>query len=161
MDASDVSVVNSLAQVFCYKKFLISRLNTQVANVKFRFKMLGEQNQTKSFISTTRWIFSGNEYELEDEPIANEENKRKLRLIKIGDNNLRIKTDFEAGFLFPNTGLLQINPLPTNIDTTIEITATPSSYNISSSENNILTIDLDKTNISVTDTQTSTSDNIV
>ena len=161
VDASDVSVVNSLAQVFCYKKFLISRLNTQVANVKFRFKMLGEQNQTKSFISTTRWIFSGNEYELEDEPIANEENKRKLRLIKIGDNNLRIKTDFEAGFLFPNTGLLQINPLPTNIDTTIEITATPSSYNISSSENNILTIDLDKTNISVTDTQTSTSDNIV
>ena len=161
VDASDVSVVNSLAQVFCYKKFLISRLNTQVANVKFRFKMLGEQNQTKSFISTTRWIFSGNEYELEDEPIANEENKRKLRLIKIGDNNLRIKTDFEAGFLFPNTGLLQINPLPTNIDTTIEITATPSSYNISSAENNILTIDLDKTNISVTDTQTSTSDNIV
>ena len=161
VDASDVSVVNSLAQVFCYKKFLISRLNTQVANVKFRFKMLGEQNQTKSFISTTRWIFSGNEYELEDEPIANEQNKRKLRLIKIGDNNLRIKTDFEAGFLFPNTGLLQINPLPTNIDTTIEITATPSSYNISSSENNILTIDLDKTNISVTDTQTSTSDNIV
>ena len=82
-------------------------------------------------------------------------------MIKIGDNNLRIKTDFEAGFLFPNTGLLQINPLPTNIDTTIEITATPSSYNISSAENNILTIDLDKTNISVTDTQTSTSDNIV
>ncbi len=161
VDASDVSVVNSLAQVFCYKKFLISRLNTQVENVKFRFKMLGEQNQTKSFISTTRWIFSGNEYELEDEPIANEQNRRKLRLVKIGASNLRIKTDFEAGFLFPNTGLLQINPLPTNIDTTIEITATPNSYNISSSENNILTIDLDKTNISVTDTQTSTIDNIV
>jgi hypothetical protein len=161
VDASDVSVVNSLAQVFCYKKFLISRLNTQIENVKFRFKMLGEQNQVKPFITTTRWNFSGSEYELEDEPIANEDNRRRLRLIKIAANNLRIKTDFEAGFLFPNTGLLQINPLPTNIDTTIEITATPSSYNISSSENNILTIDLDKTNISVTDTQTSTSDNIV
>ena len=161
VDASDTSILNSLAQVFCYKKFLISRLNTQIENVKFRFSLLGEVDQEKSMISTTRWTFTGNEYELEDEAILNDTSKRKLRLVKIGLNNERIKTDFAAGFLFPSLGLLQINPLPTNVDSTIEITTTPSSYNISSSENNILTIDSDKTTITATDSQIATPDNII
>ena len=161
VDASDTSILNSLAQVFCYKKFLISRLNTQIENVKFRFSLLGEVDQEKSMISTTRWTFTGNEYELEDEAILNDTSKRKLRLVKIGLNNERIKTDFAAGFLFPSLGLLQINPLPTNVDSTIEITTTPSSYNISSSENNILTIDSDKTTITATDSQIVTPDNII
>lgn len=161
VDSSDTSILNSLAQVFCYKKFLISRLNTQIENVKFRFSLLGEVDQEKSMISTTRWTFTGNEYELEDEAILNDTSKRKLRLVKIGLNNERIKTDFAAGFLFPSLGLLQINPLPTNVDSTIEITTTPSSYNISSSENNILTIDSDKTTITATDSQIATPDNII
>ncbi len=161
VDETDVSVLNSLAQVFCYKKFNIAKDNTQVSNVNFRFNMFGDAGQTQSFISTTTWEFNSLRYELEDRPIANDTTKRRLKLIRITNSNERIATDFEAGFLYPATGLLEINPLPTDADSTIEITATPRSYNISSSENNILSLDLNKTNIQVTDKDIITSDNII
>ena len=161
VDTAEVSVLNSLAQVFCYKKFNIAKDNTQVSNVNFRFNMFGDAGQTQSFISTNTWEFNSIRYELEDRPIANDTTKRRLKLIKITNNNERIATAFEAGFLYPSTGLLEINPLPTDADSTIEITATPRSYNISSSENNILSLDLNKTNIQVTDKDIITSDNII
>ena len=161
VDATDVSVLNSLAQVFCYKKFVIAKDNTQISNVNFRFNMFGDAGQTQSFISTTTWEFNSLRYELEDRPIANDTTKRRLKLIRITNSNERIATEFEAGFLYPATGLLEINPLPTDADSTIEITATPRSYNISSSENNILSLDLNKTNILVTDKDIKTSDNII
>ncbi len=161
VDETDVSVLNSLAQVFCYKKFNIAKDNTQVSNVNFRFNMFGDAGQTQSFISTTTWEFNSLRYELEDRPIANDTTKRRLKLIRITNSNERIATEFEAGFLYPATGLLEINPLPTDADSTIEITATPRSYNISSSENNILSLDLNKTNIQVTDKDIITSDNII
>ena len=161
VDATDVSVLNSLAQVFCYKKFVIAKDNTQISNVNFRFNMFGDAGQTQSFISTTTWEFNSLRYELEDRPIANDTTKRRLKLIRISNSNERIATEFEAGFLYPATGLLEINPLPTDADSTIEITATPRSYNISSSENNILSLDLNKTNIQVTDKDIKTSDTII
>lgn len=161
VDETDVSVLNSLAQVFCYKKFNIAKDNTQVSNVNFRFNMFGDAGQTQSFISTNTWEFNSLRYELEDRPIAGETTRRRLKLIRITNSNERISTEFEAGFLYPTTGLLEINPLPTDADSTIEITATPRSYNISSSENNILSLDLNKTNIQVTDKDIITSDNII
>ena len=84
-----------------------------------------------------------------------------MKLIRITNDNQRIVTDFDAGFLFPTVGLLQINPLPTDNDITIQITATPSTYNISSIENNILSLDLDRTKITVTDKDIITSDFII
>lgn len=161
VDASDTSITNSLAQVFCTKNFRITEENTQIENINFRFKLFGDVSQTKSFIKTSRWRFNDVEYELEDAPIQGDTNQRRLKLIQIGENNNRITTNFDAGFLFPSLGLLQINPLPTDVDSTIEITTTPSSYNISSSENNILSIDLNRTQINVTDTDIITPDNII
>ena len=161
VDSSDTSITNSLAQVFCFKEFRISGDNTQVENVNFRFKMFGDIDQAKPFIKTSRWRFNNLEYELEDAPIQGDNTRRKLNLIQIGNNNVRITTDFDAGSLFPSLGLMQINPLPTDIDSTIQVTATPSSYNISSSENNILSIDLNRTQINVTDKEIVTPDDII
>ena len=161
IDETDTSIINSLAQVLCYKKFNISRDNTQIRNINFRFKMFGNINQEKSFITTSEWKFNSLRYQLEDAPIANDNNKRKLRLVRINDDNQRINVDFDVGYLYPSLGLMEINPLPTDIDTTIEIFVIPSAYNISSVENNILSIDLNKTNISVTDKDVETQEVII
>jgi len=161
IDETDTSIINSLAQVLCYKKFNISRDNTQIRNINFRFKMFGNIDQEKSFITTSEWKFNSLRYQLEDTPIANDNNKRKLRLVRINDDNQRIIVDFDVGYLYPSLGLMEINPLPTDIDTTIEIFVIPSAYNISSVENNILSIDLNKTNISVTDKDVETQEVII
>lgn len=161
IDETDTSIINSLAQVLCYKKFNISRDNTQIRNINFRFKMFGDIGQEKSFITTSEWKFNSLRYQLEDTPIANDNNKRKLRLVRINDDNQRIIVDFDVGYLYPSLGLMEINPLPTDIDTTIEIFVIPSAYNISSVENNILSIDLNKTNISVTDKDVETQEVII
>ena len=161
IDETDTSIINSLAQVLCYKKFNISRDNTQIRNINFRFKMFGNIGQEKSFITTSEWKFNSLRYQLEDTPIANDNNKRKLRLVRINDDNQRIIVDFDVGYLYPSLGLMEINPLPTDIDTTIEIFVIPSAYNISSVENNILSIDLNKTNISVTDKDVETQEVII
>jgi hypothetical protein len=147
IDDTDAAVLNSLAQVFCYKKFTINKDNTQIQNVNFRFKMFGEVDQSDSFISTTPWRYNNNVYQLDDIPILNSTSKRKLRLVRINDNNIKIPTSFDAGFLFPETGLIEINPLPVDINTEIEITVRPNSYDLLSKENNIITIDLNKTSI--------------
>jgi hypothetical protein len=147
VDDTDAAVLNSLAQVFCYKKFTINKDNTQIQNVNFRFKMFGEVDQSDSFISTTPWRYNNNVYQLDDIPILNSTSKRKLRLVRINDNNIKIPTSFDAGFLFPETGLIEINPLPVDINTEIEITVRPNSYDLLSKENNIITIDLNKTSI--------------
>jgi hypothetical protein len=81
--------------------------------------------------------------------IDGDTDKRKLRLYRLSSANKKIISDYDVGFLYPNTGLLQINALPADVTTTIEINAKPDSYDVPSSKEQLLSIDTDKVNVYV------------
>jgi|TARA_A100001015_G_scaffold298717_1_gene381828 hypothetical protein len=149
IDTSDTSILNSLAQVSCYKNFVVQANNTLSSEISFGFKLLGEIDQEEPFISTTSWIISGVNYFLDDVAIDGDTDKRKLRLYRLSSANKKIISDYDVGFLYPNTGLLQINALPADVTTTIEINAKPDSYDVPSSKEQLLSIDTDKVNVYV------------
>lgn len=161
VDDTDASILNSLAQVYSYKKLVLAQDNTLVKNVNFRFKLFGDVDQEESFITTTSWRYNSLNYQLDDIAIPNETGKRKLRLVRINENNVKIPTTFEAGFLYPEIGLLEIHPLPVDNNTEIEITVKPDSYDLGSSENSVLTIDLNKTSIRASTEEITINESII
>jgi hypothetical protein len=151
VDETNSSILNSLAQVYCYKKFSIQSNATIATNIDFGFKLFGEIDQPESFINTTSWRINNVNYQIDDIPINGSATTRKLRLFRLSSTGEKIISEYNAGTLVPETGKLIINALPTDSTVTIEVRVRPDSYDILSKREQLIAIDLDKTTINITD----------
>ena len=144
VDDSNSAISGTVGQVYTYKRLTLRPNDTAGLSVDFGFRLLGDINQTGSFITTTGWGYNNKTYFLDDGPIAGDNTKRTIRRYYINENNNRIIEDSNVGFLYPLSGKITLNSQRIDSDGYIDITVIPLSYDIPGIANRLLTIDITK-----------------
>jgi len=98
-------------------------------------------------ISSTSWTYSGSNVQLGDEKIVGDTERRKIFVFKRKANGTVEKVVQNAGFLFPATGVLQLNNLPSSQTTEIKVKVRPASDDILSKRREVLAFDLGETQV--------------
>jgi hypothetical protein len=161
IDNSLPAILNTTARVYLYKKLVINVVDGVSTNksVDFKTTLDGKVDQTESMISSSVWTYNNKRVQLADEKIVGSETKRNVFIFSSlpdGNNEIIIKS---VGEVDVATGLVSLQALPANDTTTIEVSARPAADDVVSRFNEILTIDLSKTNITA-DLDTSVSGSV-
>jgi hypothetical protein len=98
-------------------------------------------------ISSTLWLYSGSNVQLGDEPIVGDTEKRLIYVFKRRTNGTVEKIVQNAGYLYPATGVLQLNNLPASLTTEIKVKVRPSSDDILAKRREVLSFDLGETQV--------------
>ena len=147
IDNTDASIGGTIGQVYAYKRTTLIPGSTAASEISFGFRLLGGVDQAGSFITSSAWSFKGRTYYLEDTPITGDSEKRNIRLFYINDLNIKVVENASVGFLYPMIGKITLEALSTDVETNLDITVIPLSYDIPGIENKLITIDLSKTSI--------------
>lgn len=148
IDSTDASILNSMARIFAYKRFGILAGNRLPSVVDFKFEIFGTIDQKESMISSSSWLFNNQNLFLADEPIRDNTTSRRLFVYTLeNDLETKIRVFNDVGRLFPSEGRLELNSLSTTRDTNIDIVVSPNTYDVVARQNNLLSIDSDRSTI--------------
>ncbi len=147
VDNSDFSILNSFIRVFVYKTLDINYGNLTPIGLDFDMELYGEIDEEESIISSDPWTFGGITYRLADETKNGSINERNIYAYRETSSGERIKVYKSIGSLFMKEGIVKINPLPVEQNESINIYVSPASNDIVSKRNNLLSIDVDRTQI--------------
>ena len=98
-------------------------------------------------ISSSTWKYLGDSVQLGDEKIVGETERRKIFVFKRRANGTVEKVVQSAGFLFPATGILQLNNLPASTTSTIRVKVRPASDDVLAKRREVISIDLGETQV--------------
>ena len=149
IDQTNVAILNSVARMYAYKNLTITVTGNESENdnIDFAFALDGEIDQTDSMISSSTWKYLGNNVQLGDEKIVGETERRKIFVFKRRANGTVEKVVQSAGFLFPATGILQLNNLPASTTSTIRVKVRPASDDVLAKRREVISIDLGETQV--------------
>jgi len=147
IDNSDFSILNSFVRVFIYKTLDITYGNLTPVELDFDMELYGNIDEEESIISSDSWIFGGVTYKLADEIKNGSTNERNIFAYRETSSGERIKVYKSIGTIFMKEGTVKINPLPVEQNESINIYVSPASNDIVSKRNNLLSIDIDKTQV--------------
>jgi len=149
IDQTNVAILNSVARIYAYKKLTIIVTGNESENdsINFDFALDGDIDQTDSMISSSTWKYLGNNVQLGDEKIVGESEYRKIFVFKRRANGTVEKVVQSAGFLFPATGILQLNNLPASTTSTIRVKVRPASDDVLAKRREVISIDLGETQV--------------
>ena len=158
IDQTNVAILNSVARMYAYKNLTITVTGNESENdnIDFAFALDGEIDQTDSMISSSTWKYLGDSVQLGDEKIVGETERRKIFVFKRRANGTVEKVVQSAGFLFPTTGILQLNNLPASTTSTIRVKVRPAADDIVAKRREVLAFDLGETQV-IGDIDSSTS----
>jgi len=158
IDQTNVAILNSVARMYAYKNLTITVTGNESENdnIDFAFALDGEIDQTDSMISSSTWKYLGDSVQLGDEKIVGETERRKIFVFKRRANGTVEKVVQNAGFLFPATGILQLNNLPASTTSTIRVKVRPAADDIVAKRREVLAFDLGETQV-IGDIDSSTS----
>ncbi len=150
IDNINEAITNSFARLFVYKELNLDvRADTPI-ELDFKFEIFGKPNQKESIISSTTWEFLGRTLQLADEPIEGSDLRRVYAFTTFdAESRLPIKSKIirDLGVLDIKRGTIELAPIPTSFNTTIQITVTPNSFDISTVRDQLLIIDFARTSI--------------
>lgn len=144
IDAVDVSIINSFARVYLYRKITIPFGSLVTIPVDFKLQLYGDKTDAESLIQSDTWLYNGTTLRLEDTYQSTSDDRRIVQAITVGTNGVKRVVKADVGTVDLSTGLISIYNLPVNRDETINIYVTPASNDIVSKRNNLLTIDIGK-----------------
>ena len=147
VDNSDFSILNSFVRVFIYKALDITYGNLTPVELNFDMELYGDIDEEESIISSDSWTFGGVTYKLADEIKNGSTNERNIFAYRETSSGERIKVYKSIGTIFMKEGTVKINPLPVEQNESINIYVSPASNDIVSKRNNLLSIDIDKTQV--------------
>ena len=149
IDQTNPAILNSVARIYAYKNLTITVTGTESENdnIDFGFTLDGQVDQTDSMISSTSWTYLGDDVQLGDEKIVGETARRKIFVFKRRTNGTLEKIVQSAGFLFPATGILQLNNLPASATSTIKVKVRPAADDIVAKRREVLAFDLGETQV--------------
>jgi len=149
IDETNTAILNSVARIYAYKKLgiTVTGTNTQNDSINFEFALDGKINQTESMISSTQWTSADANVQLGDEPISGDTEKRLIYVFKRRVNGTVEKVVQNAGYLYPATGLLQLNNLPASVTTEIKVKVRPASDDILAKRGEVISLDLGESQV--------------
>ena len=147
IDTTDISILNSFARVFIYKTLEISYGNLSAIELNFDMALYGEVDSDESLLSSDSWTFNNVTYRLADETKAGNATERNVYAYRETSSGEKIKSFRSVGTLYPSLGVLKLNPLPVEQNEALNIYVSPASNDIISKRNNLLSIDIGKTQV--------------
>ena len=148
VDNTNTAILNSSARVYAYKNIRITANTQDTHQVDFEFQFNGSVSQSASMISSSRLQVQGRGAYLGDEPIAGDNEKRRIYTFITDAQGRELRINSGVGFVYPLTGLVELNDLGNDIDETIKIRVRPAADDIVSERRKILQIDVNETSIS-------------
>jgi hypothetical protein len=146
IDNSNVSILNSTARVFAYKKVDITSTDYQ-SSISFSFELYGNFDKTESFIRSSPFIFEGKQCYLADEYDPTNTTVRNVYVYTLSSSGDQVRVLQSVGNLNPTTGVVGFTTLRADSDTTIDIYVNPAADDIPVVRNQLLLIDFNKTTI--------------
>ena len=146
IDETDEAILNSFARIFMYKTLDILVRRRLPYQLQFHMPLHGDIHQKEPIISSSTWLYNNRQIELEDEPITTSSKHRNIYAFYRIQNG-KVVVDKSVGKLDHEKGIIEIDHLPTTIDTQISINAIPNAYDISTLRNQLIDIDFSRTTI--------------
>lgn len=147
VDNTDFSILNSFVRVFVYKTVDISYANLTSVELDFDMSLYGELDEDDSLLSSDSWTFGDVIYRLADETKIGSATERNVYAYRETNTGEKIKTFSSVGTLYPEQGILKLNPLPVEQNESLNIYVSPAANDIISKRNNLLSIDIGKTQV--------------
>lgn len=144
----DTSISSALARVYFYKRLSLFRESTTSHSVEFNEKLAGNVDQEESIVSSTGWIQNGVPHFLRDVPSNTGDGLRSILIYSKDNDGSTTVVKRNAGSLDISNGLLYLDRIKPDTNTTIKILSTPSSNDVLSQRNQLLSIDSSLTTIS-------------
>ena len=145
IDGVDVSVINSFARVYLYRKATIQFGSLVTIPVDFKLQLYGDKTDPDPLVRSDSWVYNGVTLRLEDTYQNTSDDRRIVQAVTVGSDGVKRIVKADVGTVDLSTGLISIYNLPVNRDETINIYVTPASNDVVSKRNNLLTIDIGKT----------------
>jgi hypothetical protein len=120
--------------------------DTISSELSFGFEIYGDIDDNESFISSDTFKYLDFIVSLSDEPLN--ATTRKISIFRVDSTGAMIKVQDNVGTLTPSTGLIALNPIPTQEAKTINIYVSPASNDVVAKRNNLIQFDVDKSDIS-------------
>lgn len=147
IDSANPAILSSIARVYAYKLVDITASSLDTAQVDFGFMIDGKINQSESMISTSTITIGGREAILADKYIPGDNEKRQIYAYQIDSNGRVVVINSRVGFVYPNTGLVDLSDLQNDVNESLRVQVRPASDDIISQRKKILQIDVERTNI--------------
>ena len=147
IDNSDFSILSSFARVFAYKSLSLPYPNTVPQTLNFDMALYGDIDEESHLISSDTWEYQGYSLQLADEHIIGNENERNIYAFRITPDGQRVTMINSLGTINMKDGVLNFDPIPTDEENDINVYVTPASNDIVSKRNNLISIDVDKTQV--------------
>jgi hypothetical protein len=139
IDTSDTSIMSANANVNIYKNVVFSLGNNKSLNIDFTTPIGKSASQEEPIIAGGPYIYQGNKIFIEDEANNDGVTRNLFTYIIVDGERRRLATSI--GTVYPDTGLLSINPLLVDGTQSIKIRTYPRSNDIVAKRNLILEID--------------------
>jgi hypothetical protein len=139
IDTSDTSIMSANANVNIYKNVVFSLGNNKSLNIDFTTPIGKSASQEEPIIAGGPYIYQGNKIFIEDEANNDGVTRNLFTYIIVDGERRRLATSI--GTVYPDTGILSINPLLVDGTQSIKIRTYPRSNDIVAKRNLILEID--------------------
>jgi hypothetical protein len=139
IDTSDTSIMSANANVNIYKNVVFSLGNNKSLNIDFTTPIGKSASQEEPIIAGGPYIYQGNKIFIEDEANNDGVTRNLFTYIIVDSERRRLATSI--GTVYPDTGILSINPLLVDGTQSIKIRTYPRSNDIVAKRNLILEID--------------------
>lgn len=146
IDNSNISILNSTARVFAYKKINITPTDYQ-SSISFSFELYGNFDKTESFITSSPFTYQTQQCYLADEYDPTDTSVRNIYAYKLSSSGDKIRVLQSVGNLNSTIGTINFTTLKADVDITIDIYVNPAADDIPVIRNQLLLIDFSKTTI--------------
>jgi hypothetical protein len=147
IDSANPAILNNIARVYTYKLVDITASSLDTAQVDFGFTIDGKIDQSESMISTSSITIAGKSAILADKYIPGDTEKRQIYAYQIDNNGRVVIINPKVGFVYPNTGLVDLSDLQNDVNESLRVEVRPAADDIISQRKKILQIDVERTNI--------------
>lgn len=145
VDGTSPAILNSLIRVFVSKSFILVSGQPQKITLKFGTSLTVDDNI--AIVNSTGWVYDGVEYYIGEEAHPTLPDIRLLYVYYYDADDKAIIRNKEVGTLTLSTGVMEIEPLLADTDTTMIIDVIPLSNDLAPKRNQLMRIDTTRLNV--------------
>lgn len=145
VDGTSPAILNSLIRVFISKSFTLISGQPQKTTIKFGTSLTVDDNV--AIVNSTGWVYDGVTYYIGEEAHPTLSDIRLLYVYYYDADDKPIIRNKDIGTLTLSTGVMEIEPLLADTDTTILIDVIPLSNDLAPKRNQLMRIDTTRLNV--------------
>jgi len=145
IDTSSPAILNSLVRVYVSKTFTIVAGSPTILTLKYGMQLNPENDVV--IIKSSGWTYKGVTYYLGDILNPSNSNKRIIYSYSIASDGTQLVYNNNVGSIDITAGIVELDYLDADIDTTVYLDLIPASNDIASARNKLIQINTDRISV--------------